>query len=152
MANLTKHGHSIWWTWLSHGHLALVEILSFITDVIFKFENLKRKPTKSKWIMPHLKLSKFLLLGQKNWKTNKICNSYEIMKNGQILTIQKSLTIKWLRFSNKTFLIWVYHLVLHYILSPNNKFGLWINIKFSILWCSNKMINPYFLISKIHYY
>jgi hypothetical protein len=53
-----------------------------------------------------------------------------IWKYDQILTIQKSLNIKQLRFSKKRFFIWVYHLVLHYILSPNNKFGTWININF----------------------
>jgi hypothetical protein len=43
-------------------------------------EVLKRKPTKSKRIMPHLKLSKNMLLGQRNLKTNKNCNSYGLMK------------------------------------------------------------------------
>jgi hypothetical protein len=54
----------------------------------------------------------------------------DLWKYGQILTIQKSLTIKRLRFSKKRFFIWVYHLVLHYILSPNNKFGMLINMNF----------------------
>jgi hypothetical protein len=58
----------------------------------------------------------------------------DLWKYGQILTIQKSLTIKRLRFSKNGFFIWVYDLVLHYLLSPNNKFGMWININFSILW------------------
>jgi hypothetical protein len=62
----------------------------------------------------------------------------DLWKYGQILTIQKSLTIKQLRFSNKIFLIWIYHLIiLHHILSPNNKKGKWINKNFSILWLSN---------------
>jgi hypothetical protein len=59
----------------------------------------------------------------------------DLWKYGQILTIQRSLIIKWLRFSKKRFLIWVYHLILHYILNPNKKFGMWINIIFFILWC-----------------
>jgi hypothetical protein len=45
-------------------------------------------------------------------------------KYGQILIIQKPLTIKRLRISKKRFFIQIYHFVLHYILSPNNKFGM----------------------------
>jgi hypothetical protein len=56
----------------------------------------------------------------------------DLWKYGQIVTIQKSLIIKWLRFSKKRFLIWVYHFVLCHILNPNNKFGMWINIIFFI--------------------
>jgi hypothetical protein len=37
----------------------------------FNLEVLKRKPTKSKGIMPHLKLSKNMFLGQGNCKANK---------------------------------------------------------------------------------
>jgi hypothetical protein len=74
--------------------------------------------------MPHLKFSKNMLLGQKNWKTNKIATHMDLWKYGQILPIQKSLTIKWLRFLKKRFFIWVYHCVLHCILNPNNKFGM----------------------------
>jgi hypothetical protein len=33
---------------------------------LFDLEVLKRKPTKSKGIMPHLKFSKIMLLGQGN--------------------------------------------------------------------------------------
>jgi hypothetical protein len=46
----------------------------------------------------------------------------DLQKYDQI-TIQKSLTIKWLRFSKKYF---SYYFVLHYttILNPNNKFGM----------------------------
>jgi hypothetical protein len=79
-----------------------------------------------------------LLLGQKKMKKKKkkIATHMDLWKYGQILTIQMSLAIKWLRFSKKRFFIWIYHLVLHYILSPNNKFGMWINIIFFILWCS----------------
>ncbi len=51
-----------------------------VADVIFWFENFKGKPTKSIGIMPHLKLSKNMFLGQKNWKINKNCNSYGLMK------------------------------------------------------------------------
>jgi hypothetical protein len=40
----------------------------------------------------------------------------DLWKYGQILTIQKSLSVKPLKFSKNKFLIWVYHLVLHYML------------------------------------
>jgi len=40
----------------------------------------------------------------------------DLWKYGQILTIQKSLIVKPLKFSKNKFLIWVYHLVLHYML------------------------------------
>jgi hypothetical protein len=33
------------------------------------------------------------------------CNSYGVMKYGQILTIENSLATKWLRFSKKRFMI-----------------------------------------------
>jgi len=46
----------------------------------FDLEVLKGEPTKSKAIMSHLKLSKNMFLGQKNWETNKNCNSYRFMK------------------------------------------------------------------------
>jgi hypothetical protein len=48
----------------------------------------------------------------------------DLWKYVQILTIQKSLIIKRLKFSKKIFFIWVFYLVLHYILSLNNKFGM----------------------------
>jgi hypothetical protein len=62
---------------------------------IFDLEILKEKPIKSKGIMPHLKISKNMLLDKRFEKKNKKCSSYGLMK---ILTIQKSLTIKQLRF------------------------------------------------------
>jgi hypothetical protein len=58
-------------------------------------------------------------------------------------------SIKWLRFSKKRFIIWLYHLVLHYILSSNKKFGIWINNLFFILWCLNQTISPYFKSSSL---
>jgi hypothetical protein len=76
----------------------------------------------------------------------------DLWNYGQILTIQKSLTIKWLWFSNFKKFIWIYHLVLHHILSLNNKFGMWININYSILWWSNQTTSSYFSISKVHYH
>jgi len=95
-----------------------------------KFVSPKRKTHKvQRNNAPFKTLKNYMFLGQKNWKANKNCNSYmDLWKYGQILTIQKFLTIKQLRFSKKRFLIWVYHIVLHYILNPNNKFGMWINI------------------------
>jgi hypothetical protein len=44
----------------------------FVIDVILKFESAKRKTTKSRWKLTHVKLSKNMFLGQKNWKTNKL--------------------------------------------------------------------------------
>jgi hypothetical protein len=44
------------------------------------FKILIGKFTKSKGIIPHLKLPKHMLLGQRNSKTKKICNSYGLMK------------------------------------------------------------------------
>jgi len=44
--------------------------------------------------MPHLKLSKNMFLGQKNWKKIEITTHMYLWKYGQILTIQKSLAIK----------------------------------------------------------
>ncbi len=93
-------------------------------------EVLKGKFIKSKGIMPHLKCPKICFWDKEIQKQTKIATHMDLWKYGQILTIQKSLTIKGLRFSKKWFLIWVYHLVLHYVLKPNNKFGMWINIIF----------------------
>jgi hypothetical protein len=71
--------------------------------------------------MPHLKLSKaYAFRTKKLKKITKIATHIDLWKYGQILTIQKSLIIKYLRFSNKIFLIWIYHLVLHHILSNKN--------------------------------
>jgi len=80
--------------------------------------------------MNHVKLSKNMILEQRNWKTTKIAIDMNLWKYGQILTIQKTLIIKWLKFSSKIFLIWIYHLILDHILNSNNKFGMWINIIF----------------------
>jgi hypothetical protein len=88
----------------------------------FDLEVLKEKSINSKGIMAHLKLLKNMLSRKKLKK--KINNSYGLMKNGQIFTIQKSLTTKRSRFSKKIFFIWVSHLLLHYILSSNNKFDI----------------------------
>jgi len=124
-----------------------------VVDVILKFENLKGKTHKVLKNNAPSKTFQKILLEQKNWKKKtKIATHMDLWKYGQILTIQKSLTIKQLRFSNKRFFIWIYHLVLHHILNPNNKFGMQINVHFSILWWSNQMTNPYFSISKVHYY
>jgi hypothetical protein len=98
--------------------------------------------------MPHLKRSKNMFLGLFFEKKAKIATHMDIWKYGQILTIQKSLAIKWLRFFFKKFFVWVYHFVQHYILSPNNKFGMWININFLFLWCSNQMNSPCFSLQK----
>jgi len=49
--------------------------------------------------MPHLKLSKTYVFE----KHTKIVTHMYLWKYDQILTIQKSLAIKWLRFSKKRF-------------------------------------------------
>jgi hypothetical protein len=123
-----------------------------VAEVIFWFGSPKKKPIKSKGMMSYLKLFKRMLLGLFFEKQTKIATHMDLWKYGQILTIQKSLIIKHLKFSRKRFFIWIYHLVLHYILSSNNKFGMSINMIFSILWCSNQTTSPYFSISKVHYY
>jgi hypothetical protein len=83
--------------------------------------------------MTHVKLSKICFWNKEIEKQKTIATHLDLLKYGQIITIQKSLTIKWLSFSNKRFLISVYHIVLHHILSPNNQFGMYINIIFSIV-------------------
>jgi len=104
-----------------------------VIDVIFKFGSPKRKTHKVHMNNSPSKAFKKYAFGPKWLKKIKIkiATHMDLWKYGQILTIQKSLTIKRLRFSKKRFLIWVYHLVLHYILSPNNKFGMRINIYIS---------------------
>jgi hypothetical protein len=101
--------------------------------------------------MPHLKLSKKCSWDNFFEKQTKSATHMDLWKYGQILTTQMSLIIKWLRFSKKRFFIWVNHLILHYILSPNNKFGMWINIFFSF--CDVLVKWPiHILTSKVHYY
>ncbi len=114
----------------------------------FNLEVLKWQPTKSIWIFLQVKFSKNMLLGQKNWTINKIATRRDLWKYGLILIIQKSLIIKWLNFSKKIFFIWIYHIIIHHILDPNNKFGMRINIIFYILWCSNETTSPYFQLQK----
>jgi hypothetical protein len=65
--------------------------------------------------MPHPKLSKKCFWDKEIEKQTKIATHMDLWKYGQILTIQKSLTIKWLKFSKNKFFMWVYHHVLHYI-------------------------------------
>jgi hypothetical protein len=75
--------------------------------------------------MPHPKLSKNMFLEQNIKQQIKIATYMDLWKYDQILTIQKSLTIKRLSFTKKRFLIRIINLVLHYILNPNNKFIMW---------------------------
>jgi hypothetical protein len=51
--------------------------------------------------MPHLKLSKTYVLRTKKLKKFKIATGMDLWKYIQILTIQKSLIIKWLSFQIK---------------------------------------------------
>jgi hypothetical protein len=99
---------------------------------------------------PSKTFKKYVFQIKKIEKQTKIVTHRDLWKYGSILTIQKSLTIKWLRFSKIRFLILVYHLIIHHTLSRNNNFGMWINIIFFILWCSNQMTNPYFSTLKVH--
>jgi hypothetical protein len=78
-----------------------------------------------------------MFLEQKKLKNKQKLQLIWTYEDGEILTIQKSLTIKWLRISNKRFFIWIYRLILHRILGLNNKFGIWNNFFFSILWWSS---------------
>jgi hypothetical protein len=124
-----------------------------VIDVIFKYGSLERKVHKVHMNNEPCKAFKNICFWDREIeKQTKITTHMDLWKYGQILTIQKSLTIKQLRFSKKSFLIWVYHFVLHHILNPNNKFGMWINIYFFILWCSSQMMSPYFSTSKVQYY
>jgi hypothetical protein len=101
--------------------------------------------------MDHVKLSQNMFLGQIFFKSNKFRTCTDLWKYGQILTIQNSLIIKQLSFPKKIIHIWIYQLVSHYISNPNNKLGMWINMKISILWRYNHSTNLYFSISKVHY-
>jgi len=76
----------------------------------------------------------------------------DLWKYIQTLTIQKSLTIKQLRFSKNIIFIWAYHIVLHYILNLNNKFGMWIYIKIIHFVIFQSYDQSIFSISKVHYY
>jgi hypothetical protein len=68
----------------------------------FNLEVLKRKPTKFIKIMPHVKLSNvYTFRTKKLKKQTKITTHMDLYKYGQILTIQKSLIIKWLRLKEK---------------------------------------------------
>jgi hypothetical protein len=117
-----------------------------VANVIFWFRILFKKTHKVQKNNAPSKTFKSIFFG------TKIATHMNLWKYGWILTIQKNLTIKQLNFSKKRLFIWVYHLLLHYVLNPNNKFGMWININFSILWCCNQTTNPYLLTSKVHYY
>jgi hypothetical protein len=84
--------HVNWLTNLCE-NLYLMQLMSFLN-----LEVLKRKPIKSIWIVAHVKLSP-----KKNWdkkfeKQTKIATHMDLWKYNQILTIQKSLTIKQLTF------------------------------------------------------
>jgi len=102
-----------------------------VIDVIFQLGSLKRKTHKVHMNNDPCKTFKNICFWDRKFeKQTKIATCINLWKYGQILTIQKSLTIKWLRFSKRRFMICVYHFVFHHILSPNNKFGMWINIFF----------------------
>ncbi len=92
-----------------------------VIDVIFQFGSPKRKAHKVfKNNAPSKTFKSICFWNKEIEKITKIATHIDLWKYGQILTIQKSLIIKYLRFSNKIFLIWIYHLVLHHILSNKN--------------------------------
>jgi hypothetical protein len=124
-------------------------VFNVVDHVFFKFGSLKRKTHKVHRNNAPSKTFKKYVFGIMFLKNKQ---KLQLIWTIQPSTIQKFLTTKWLRFSKKRFLAWVYHLVLHYILNPNNEFGMWIKIKISILWFSIQMTSPYFFISKVHYY
>ncbi len=120
-----------------------------VVNVIFWFGSLKKETHKVQKNNAPSKNFKKMFLGQKIWKANKNYNSYGLIKI-------------WLYFNHSKVLnYWMVYVfkekILHmswsnYILNLNNKFGMWINIKFSILWCSNQTISPYFVTSKVQNY
>jgi hypothetical protein len=117
-----------------------------VANVIWKF--FFKKTHKVHMNNDMCKAFKKCVFGTKIWKIKKIATHINLWKYDQILIIQKSLTIKWLRFSKKIFFIWICHIVLDYILNLNNNFGMGINIIFFILWCFSSMTNPFFLFQK----
>jgi hypothetical protein len=128
-----------------------------------KLEVLKGKPTKSIWIMTHVKLLKtwviihmdfvthYMLLEQKIWKTNKNCNSYGLMKIWSNFNHSKVPNYQTVKVFKKKISHMNLSSCIRHILSLNNKFGMWINRVCSILWCFNHMTYPYFSILKVHY-
>jgi hypothetical protein len=76
----------------------------------FNLEVLKRKPTKFRWIDPCKTFKNICFWEKEIEKKTKIATHMNLWKYDQILTIQKSITIKRLRFSNKIFFIWICHL------------------------------------------
>jgi hypothetical protein len=103
-----------------------------VTDVIFWIGSLKKETHKIHKNNAPFKNFKKYVFGTKKLKKNKIVTHMDLWKYCQILNIKKSLTIKWLRISKKSFFKWIYHFILHYILNFNNKHGMWINISFFI--------------------
>jgi hypothetical protein len=123
-------------------------------NVIFQFGMFKRTTHKVHMNNAPSKIFKNILVWFWNKKTKKqtnVATHKDLWKYDLILTIQKSLTIKWSKFSKKKFLIWVYHFIIHHILCSYNNFGLWINFIFSNFLCSNQITSPYFSTSKVHY-
>jgi len=73
-----------------------------VIDVIFEFGNLKKKTHKVHTNNVPFKTFKSICFWDKEIeKQKKIVTHMDIWKYGQILTVQRSLTIKWLRFSEK---------------------------------------------------
>jgi hypothetical protein len=94
---------------------SLWKIVFNVANVIFNFGNHKRKtPKVHKNNAPSKIFKKKCFCDKKIEKQTKIATHMDLWKYGQILTIQKSLVIKRLRFSKKRFFIWV--IILYYII------------------------------------
>jgi hypothetical protein len=76
------------------------ELVYNVTNFIFEFGSPEKKTHNFFKNNAPSKLSKHMFLEQKIEKQTKIATHMDSWKYGQILTIQKSLTIKWLWFSN----------------------------------------------------
>jgi hypothetical protein len=94
--------------------------------------------------MPHLNLSKICFWDKEIKKQIKIAIHMDLWKHGQNLTIQKSLTFKQLRFFKTRFLVWIYHFVLNYVLSPKKEC--------ESIYKKFQTTDRYYLTSKDHYY
>jgi hypothetical protein len=83
--------------------------------VIFKFGSPKRKTHKVHMNNASCEAFKKYALEIKKMKFFYIVTDMDLWKYDKILAIQKSFTIKQLRFSKNRFLIWIYHLILYYV-------------------------------------
>jgi hypothetical protein len=92
-------------------------------DVIFKFESLKRKNPcyVQKNNAPSKIFNFFFFWNKKIKKQTKIATHMDLWKCGQILTVQKSLTIKRLRFQTKkiSYEFFILYYIIYWVLITN---------------------------------